>query len=161
MIWPAAVVARFALDAGWAGDDAPVAVAVALAGSGGDDQHCDVVSFVPLVALVGLWLVPSGETPGEPFGGLLRPQANAIEAHRLWTGDGPGWSWNAAWHTGRWLDRVDDARAAVQGPARGAPAGPWFLRPGTSAPMSALTDATDEAGRAALGVSRYMTDGPR
>lgn len=156
MRWPAPVVAGIARAAGWTGDDLTMAVAVALAGSDGDD------SFVlPGVAglvddRIGWWLIPAGDLDYPARVELARPAVNAETARQLWADAGGSWAWNPAYAAGTWTARLDEARAAGQRPAGGIV--PTTGQTAARVPAAALAVARRVAERTAelLAVARGL-----
>lgn len=123
MKWPANVLAYQALSAGFQRDDAITAVAVALAGTEGDDAYRTPAATLGATALVGAWSIPDDGSPLLAGVDLTKLSQNADAAHRLWEAAGRSWQWSAVWRAGTWRGRLDDARRGVAAPQRGVAAG--------------------------------------
>lgn len=118
----AAQVAGYAKAAGWTGQDLAVAVAVALAESGGrTDARGDVAlqtgTWGPSI---GLWQIRSikadkGTGRLRDEAANLNPSTNARHAHQLWADQ--GWSPWTTYTGGRYLAHLPAARAAAAAPA--------------------------------------------
>lgn len=126
MQWPASVLAWYANSAGWSGNDTTTAVAVALAGSGGDDQWFWSPDVVTVPNTVGVWCVPdTGKAPVAQFD-LYRIGDNAKAAHALWVANGRSWVWSPVWLAGMWHAYMADAKRGTDAPLPGVPASVRF-----------------------------------
>lgn len=96
MLWPVAVVAGLALDAGFRPDDAVTATAVAMAISRGDDRFITPPFETLGVTYVGLWgvPVPVGDTVSQMQ--LMVPTANAKAALGAFRASERTWAWAPA-----------------------------------------------------------------
>jgi hypothetical protein len=97
----------------WSGNDRDIAVAVALAESGG---RTDVVNFL---GCVGLWQVyQSVHAHAHPLwttAWLKQPANNALAAHTIWAEAGGHWTPWSTYTSGAYRSHLGTAQKAVQG----------------------------------------------
>ncbi|WP_033440786.1 type VII secretion target [Saccharothrix sp. NRRL B-16314] len=121
-------VARHAHDAGFRGQDLTIAVAVALAESGGDPRAHNAT---PPDDSYGLWQVnmlgAMGPARRREFGldsnrELFDPAVNARAANRI-SGDGQSWTPWTTYTSGAYKRHLDEARRGVDAMKRGGASG--------------------------------------
>lgn len=141
MRWPADVVARAALDAGYRKTDAITAVAVALATSRGDDQFNVRYPTGCRYLYVGAWGIPGPLPCDDVPPALWTLRGSAKAAYGLSGASGDDWEWSAAWRLGAHTHWLGIARAAVDRPS------PGFETTGAElfAPLNGLAGALDDA----------------
>lgn len=111
------VAARAALDAGWTGDDAVTAVAIAGAESGWNPEAAN-----PSSTARGMWqTMMSYHGPKYDGASWTDPFANARVAHEVYQSQ--GWSAWTVYTSGAYRSHLDEARAAVAA-AQGSDATP-------------------------------------
>lgn len=154
------MLAQIAMDAGFFGGEVPVAVAVALASSGGDDSW-SYLDWAGKPDLVGLWAIPATDPDGiTALVDVSRPNGNAAAARALYVASDESWAWNVAYSAGRhtpWLRA--GARAAIS-PRRG------FVPQSTTSTqrlepsLPALGDRADQVHASLMAVARYTPASP-
>lgn len=93
MIWAPANIAWFCLDAGFPAAVAPLAVARALAATGGDSTFQFPSPPTPYASHTGLWAVDTlGWDPLDRVA-IMQPRTAARDAVRQWKRDNKGWRW--------------------------------------------------------------------
>lgn len=144
-LWDGRSVLRFAMDAGFHPATLEEAVAVALAGSQGEDSTVTGASVPGGRRWVGLWQIPLGPN-SDPSDALLLtdPLVNAQVAHRMWT-TLQGFSWVPS----RTAPVLALAAAKAHYAAQQGP-GDTMLGSGAQAPLGSPPGdvASDIAGRA-------------
>lgn len=115
--WAAKDVAEFARQANWPSESLPIAVAVALAASDGDDHAHVTVPGVPDGDWRGLWLARGSLVHGEPPDALYDPRTAARAARALCGDSGTDWAWSEVWRAGSYRARLGEAEAALRGDA--------------------------------------------
>lgn len=116
-------VAWVVLEAGWRGEDAVVAVALALATSGGDSGYASGTVAGQPPDRIGLWGVSVARYPGLAGFDLTDPIISARTAWKLWHVSEHTWAWCEAWTGEGYVATLGRARAAVARPSRTAPIG--------------------------------------
>jgi len=116
-------LAALVLEVGWRGEDAAVAVALALAASGGEPAlggpgRDDLGAWG-----VGLWQLSVLRYPGLSKYDLTEPIVTARAAHALWTVTGGLWDWCPTWQGEVYQEYLQRAREAMASPSRTAPVG--------------------------------------
>lgn len=114
MIWGAGALAGFAEGAGFATSDLPLAVAVALSASGGNDAFTATPTPGALTRCVGLWQLSAPVGDGGALSPLLDPYRNAQAALEAYDEAGEAWVWCIGWQTGRWRLYLPEATRAVE-----------------------------------------------
>jgi hypothetical protein len=121
-------IARHAHDAGFRGQDLTIAVAVALAESGGDPR---AHNSTPPDNSYGLWQInmlgSMGPARRREFGlesnrELFDPAENARAANKI-SGDGQSWTPWTTYTSGAYKRHLDEARRGVEGMKRGGSQG--------------------------------------
>lgn len=115
-VWTAAGVLDVTKRAGYPVAYRPVAVAVALTASGGDDQYHYEALPGPSVDARGLWAIDVVKWPQYASVDLYDPVVNAQAAIHLVTGPGMRWEWNPGWGGLGYADNLRAAYAAVSAP---------------------------------------------
>lgn len=119
----AAQLAQLALDVGWRGDDVAVAVALALAVSGGQTDWHSEQRPGKGIRYWGLWGIDTDTYPGFLAHDLQNAGRTAQVAYALWTTHGPGWDWSPAWAGEAWREHLAAAQLASLQPRRDVPVG--------------------------------------
>lgn len=137
-------IAAWAKRAGWSGSDLAIAVAVALAESGGDPSNIGDISWQDKTwgPSVGLWQIRSlnadkgtGRTRDEVAN--KDPQTNANHAHEIWAQS--GWKPWTTYVTGKYLIYMPRAIPAAGGASVVVPA----VDTAASLPKAILTAAAE------------------
>ncbi|HEY5985056.1 MAG TPA: hypothetical protein VIV12_01550 [Streptosporangiaceae bacterium] len=116
-------VAWVVLRVGWRGEDATVALALALATSGGNTSYRVPASTGPESWRVGLWGISLSRYPGLAKFDLTDPIIGARAAIQLWYATGQMWDWCQAWTGQGYVPFLGRARRAVAAPSKAAPIG--------------------------------------
>lgn len=130
-------VAWVVLRVGWRGDDAVVALALALATSGGNTGYGAGTAAEPASHHRGLWGIDLDRYPGVRKFDLADPMVSGVVAIQLWHATDHRWDWSQAWTGQGYVEFLGRARAAVAVPSRTAPIGD--LPPVNSAREAAAT----------------------
>lgn len=112
--WAPAAIVGFATQAGWQGPDLVVAVAVALAASGGADHALETYPHGTPRQTRGLWAVDVDQVADDVAATLYDPRANAKAAYGLWEANGHSFEWSPAYRSGGWRTYVDAAEQATK-----------------------------------------------
>lgn len=113
MRWQPANIARWCLDAGWPRVEVPVAVAYALAVSGGDDAWRWPDPPASYGCRRGLWGADCVGWLPEEAERLYDPVAAARDALARWRADNCGWGWTGVAADVRLAELVKVGRAAL------------------------------------------------
>jgi len=111
-----AQIAQYAYQAGWTGYDALLAVAVAIAESGGDPQayNPETAAGAPInKGSYGLWQIYLNAHPEFEGENLFDPQTNANAAFSIWQNSG-GWNPWSTYKSGAYQANLFAAQKAVQ-----------------------------------------------
>ncbi len=111
------------LRVGWRGDDAVVALALALATSGGNSSYGAETATEPALRRRGLWGIDLDRYPGVQKFDLADPMVTGVVAMQLWHATDRRWDWSQAWTGQGYVQYLGRARAAVAAPSKTAPIG--------------------------------------
>lgn len=108
-------VVTVARNAGWEDNDLVIAVAVAMAESGGNAkaQGDYGLPTAGIYNAIGLWQVNIGENPQFANDNLSDPQVNANDAYAIW--EQIGWNGWSTYKGGQYQQFLADAQNAVSG----------------------------------------------
>lgn len=156
MRWPADVLAHYVLAAGFAHEDAPTVVAMALAATEGDDAYVWRSDVPGGQSFVGPWAIP--EMLALEFfdldAGRLSQAATMLR--RLHVAHDGRWDWLPIAQAHTWEDRLDDATAGVLAPRVGIDNDTGLVRTAMDNAAGALSSALVTARRSMLATVEHL-----
>lgn len=105
-------IAGFAAAAGWSGDNLAVAIAIAMAESGGDPNTVGDTDITP-GGSIGLWQINLKAHPQYTADQLTDPQANANAAYLIYQAAGNSFSPWSTYNRGQYATFLTDATNAA------------------------------------------------